>query len=486
VGILRLRGTGVTDAGLAHLAGRKWLTHLDLGGTRVTDRGLAHLKGHKALVLLGLNATATTDAGLANFANCEGLSELDLGGTRTTDAGLALFADCKGLKLLNVQRTQVTAKGLAGFHAAVPGCRIAHDGGGIEPKAADPDRAAAEWVLSVGGRATVQTAAGAQSNVAVAKDLPAGPLTVVAVDLKGRGAAVTDAGLVRLRELAGVTHVKLGGTGVTDAGLAHLAGKAGLKLLDLERTGVTDAGLAHLRSMTALRSLSLGRTGVTDAGLECLAGLKALGALNLGHTGTTGAGLAHLKPLTALYELSLYGTALADRDAGRLAELTSLVRLSVTDTPLTRDAVRQVAAALPGCRVEWGGGVIEPADADRAAAGLVIAVLGTVRVDGAATDIATAADLPRGRFALTAANLSGREAWEEVVAALGRCGRLATIDLDGTTIADARLAHLHGLEALARLSVRRTKVTAKGLEALHAAVPGCRVEHDGGVIEPKK
>jgi len=28
-------------------------------------------------------------------------------------------------------------------------------------------------------------------------------------------------------------------------------------------------------------------------------------------------------------------------------------------------------------------------------------------------------------------------------------------------------------------------VTAKGLETLHAALPACKIEHDGGVIEPK-
>jgi hypothetical protein len=34
--------------------------------------------------------------------------------------------------------------------------------------------------------------------------------------------------------------------------------------------------------------------------------------------------------------------------------------------------------------------------------------------------------------------------------------------------------------------VRMTGVTAKGVGALHAVVPGCRIEYDGGVIEPKK
>jgi hypothetical protein len=83
-------------------------------------------------------------------------------------------------------------------------------------------------------------------------------------------------------------------------------------------------------------------------------------------------------------------------------------------------------------------------------------------------------------------DLCGREAWEDVAVALGWWDRLAAVDLDGTAVTDARPARLHGLKALTRLGVRRTKVTAKGLEALHAAVPGCRIEHDGGTIEPTK
>jgi hypothetical protein len=36
------------------------------------------------------------------------------------------------------------------------------------------------------------------------------------------------------------------------------------------------------------------------------------------------------------------------------------------------------------------------------------------------------------------------------------------------------------------LDVRKTKVTAKGVDAFHAAVPGCEIEHDGGTTPPKK
>lgn len=50
------------------------------------------------------------------------------------------------------------------------------------PKAADPDRAAAEWVLSVKGKARIKDAAGERS-VEDAKELPAGAFTVTEIDL---------------------------------------------------------------------------------------------------------------------------------------------------------------------------------------------------------------------------------------------------------------------------------------------------------------
>jgi hypothetical protein len=57
-------------------------------------------------------------------------------GTSIVDrvAGLAPFQDCRGLTYLDVSRGMVTAKGVEAFHAAVPACKIDHDGGTIAPK----------------------------------------------------------------------------------------------------------------------------------------------------------------------------------------------------------------------------------------------------------------------------------------------------------------------------------------------------------------
>ncbi|MBX9679222.1 MAG: protein kinase [Gemmataceae bacterium] len=131
---LNLDHTRVTDAGLAHFKDCKGLTHLDLRGAAVTDAGLAHFKDHKGLTHLDLRGTAVTDAGLAHFKDCKNLGYLNLIETAVTDAGLASLQELKGLTTLDVRKAKVTAKGVAEFHAALPGCKIVHDGGVIEAK----------------------------------------------------------------------------------------------------------------------------------------------------------------------------------------------------------------------------------------------------------------------------------------------------------------------------------------------------------------
>jgi hypothetical protein len=39
---------------------------------------------------------------------------------------------------------------------------------------------------------------------------------------------------------------------------------------------------------------------------------------------------------------------------------------------------------------------------------------------------------------------------------------------------------------LTHLNVEKTTVTLNGLEELHAALPGCKIVHNKGTIEPKK
>ncbi|HEX4608721.1 MAG TPA: protein kinase, partial [Urbifossiella sp.] len=129
--------------------------------------------------------------------------------------------------------------------------------------APDPDRRAAEYVVSLGG---VVRVSGLDRDLKTAAELPAERFTV--------------------------SRVFLGGVAVPDAGLVHFKGCKDLWLLDLPCPAVTDAGLAHFKDSKGLGHLNLHGTAVTDAGLAHFKDSKGLGYLNLSNTAVTGAGLA--------------------------------------------------------------------------------------------------------------------------------------------------------------------------------------------------
>lgn len=62
--MISLRGTNISDAGLAHLKPLTELRDLTLAETRITDAGLAHLREFKSLQNLDLMGTRVTAAGI--------------------------------------------------------------------------------------------------------------------------------------------------------------------------------------------------------------------------------------------------------------------------------------------------------------------------------------------------------------------------------------------------------------------------------------
>jgi len=124
------------------------------------------------------------------------------------------------------------------------------------------------------------------------RDEPDGPGKVmVTTDGRWQGG---DAGLASLKDVAGLYKVRLGAN-VTDAGLVEVARICGLTSLDIHSVAVTDAGVAHLAPLTALRRLNLTYTKVSDHGLRTFEGWKQLQWLGLSYTRVTRAGMDGLK-----------------------------------------------------------------------------------------------------------------------------------------------------------------------------------------------
>ncbi len=422
---LGLSGALVTDAGLANFKDCKTLTNLDLAQTRVTDEGLANFKDSKGLTGLNLGDTNVSDAGLAHLKDCKNLKELQLFGMPVGDVGLAHFKDYTNLTHLNLNRTQVSGTGLlhlkdcknlihlnlsvtqvgdAGLvhleglsnlvwldlrgskvtearvkklAEKLPQCKIIHDGGTIEP--IDLDRAAAEWVLSLGGGVQVKDDPRTITKLA---DLPPA-FRLVGANLKK--SAVADADFARFKDVPELNNLELSETAVSDAGLARVAELKSLRgVLLTGCTKVTDDGMKHLRAMPLLNNLSLVGTNVGNAGLRNLGGhpllyyvylsgtkvtddglahLPALPELlgtHLNSLPITDAGLAHLAGCRKLRVLELAQTGITDAGLVHLEKVAELRTLNLKLTKVTKVGVEKLAAALPACHITWDGGSIVP------------------------------------------------------------------------------------------------------------------------------
>lgn len=212
---LAVRGCrGVTDAGLAHLAGKAALHALDLAETGVSDAGLAHLAPLMALRTLLLAGTAVGDAGADALLPLRALEALDLAECAVSDAALAVagaFPRLRKLNLANLRDNRLTGEGMAHL---LPLLQLEQ--------------------LSVGG---------CRLNIA---------------------------GLVYLGSQLGVRHLDVTSTHLTDNRLEKLRPFPNLDTLVLLDNPITDAGISLLAGLPALRRVYLGYTEVSEQGVQAL------------------------------------------------------------------------------------------------------------------------------------------------------------------------------------------------------------------------
>jgi Leucine-rich repeat (LRR) protein len=247
---------------------------------------------------------------------------------------------------------------------------------------------------------------------------------VVEVSLVGN---CPETALNRIEGLTNLECLKLRDCQVADAGLVHVGRLVNLKELELVNTSVTDNGLEHLKGLDSLQTLDLGtfngvENRVTDVGLEHIRGLTNLTKLNLNNAQVTDAGLEHLAGLARLRELYLSGTEITDIGLDHLNGLTDLGWLYLGGTEIT-DAGLERLAGLTNLRS---------------------LLLNSTEISDA-----------------------GLEHLEGLT-------RLDQLYLDDTQVSDAGLEHLKGLS---NLFLRRTQVTAKGVERLQEVLPNCRIQY---------
>ena len=106
----------------------------------------------------------------------------------------------------------------------------------------DPDRRAAEYVLSIGGMVKVNDQ---DQEIKVAADLPGESFRLTGVRAEDNK-QVTDAGLVRFKDCKNLTSLVLWGTHLTDAGMVHFKDLPGLRELSTDEYADTRRGPGEL------------------------------------------------------------------------------------------------------------------------------------------------------------------------------------------------------------------------------------------------
>jgi hypothetical protein len=153
----------------------------------------------------------------------------------------------------------------------------------------------------------------------------------------------------------------------TDALLRQIQQRAEVEELTLEMTDVTDDGIASVVTLPRLRRLVIygGSPGITDRGLAGLKGKTSLEALELRNTRVTDDGLRVLLDLPNLRSLTLYydpwrGARLTDAGLSHLRNLPKLETVKLTGGWASGEAVAELRAALPTCKVHWDPRVHQP------------------------------------------------------------------------------------------------------------------------------
>ncbi len=334
---------GVTDAGMATLAGHPNLRTLKLERSSVGDAGMAHLQKIPKLEDLDVRRTGVTAAGYREVGKIAGLKRLRVVyNARFNDEACEAIKDLKNLELIDMQDcNQPTEKGLAVLKGFPKLRNVRLWGPNINDK-----------VLSyLSGAKELRVVSLEQCSAITAEGLEhlKGLKNLTELALYG-ATGLKDAEMAKLAEMPKLVALDLRQTPISSLALSYLKDMKGLKSLDLSETAaVGNEGLEHIRGLTGLEDLNLWSCNIDDKGLVNLKGMTKLKRLNLDKCLITDEGLKELEPLTNLEFLHIGSTQVTDAGLEHLYGMKNLKKLVVTYLPgVTGDGVDKLLAKLPG------------------------------------------------------------------------------------------------------------------------------------------
>jgi hypothetical protein len=343
---------------------------------------------------------------------------------------------------------------------------------GAVAEKSNPDRTAAEWVLSVGGIVLVN---GEDRGIGGAADLLPKVFRLTGVILDRTN--MDDAGLAHLKDCKGLTQLHLNNTKLSDAGLAHFKDWTKLTHLGLGGTQVSDTGLAYFKDCKGLVVLGLDGMKISDAGLANFKDCKGLTFLKLIGTKVGDVGLANFKDCKALTYLGLDGTQVSDAGLAPFKDCKSLTALDLSGTQVGdaglahfKDCKGLTFLKLIGTKV-GDAGMANFRDCKR------LTYLGLDRTQVSDAGLANFADCQ----ALTVLGLANTRVGDAGLAHFKGCKDLRELFVQDTPVSDAGLVCFKGCKGLRYLGLKGTKVTTAKVEELKRMLPECKIEWDGGL-----
>lgn len=283
--------------------------------------------------------------------------------------------------------------------------------------------------------------------------------------------------LITLLKKSGSGRVVLERVNLTPGAISALAECDEIKSLTLG-PALTDEDLRQILKIDKLTSLTLSDANLTDNGLKLLAA-SSLSYLKITNCRLiTDDGLDSLVEAKKLSQLHLSGCSqITDVGLQHLTACQWLWEIDVRQTKVTAEGIHEFQAISQRCKVEADAGKFGPAketppftaDKDRDAATWALDVGGQVHLltNGRQRNVTLAKDIPPGVFRVVAVNLQDCDAVRDIdLVRLTPLSDLKRLNLSGTQVGDAGIAHIQGVTSLEFLVLNDTKVTDAGAKYL--------------------
>ncbi len=443
--------------------------------------------------------------------SCEVFGVLDFSGSDLSDNGLMKCAQLGTLMRFDIRGTKVTSKAVTKLASLLPTCVILSDFGAFsyedklpEGSPADPyarDRAAAEWVISVGGKVRNvhyrdQGKHKDLKDIVSVEQLPRQPFYLQVVSLFGCQGVTSDA-LHVLGELPGLREIWLNRTKIDRRPLEVLANCPKLKRLFLANTAIHTSELAETRRAPDWTLLAVSAEMVDDNWrfVSTMPQIRELHVTSGGVKVTSLESLGEYPQLRSIHFPDLPAKEIDPSIVKALQTANPRLRITVGTRQgiqvLGRDPVAEAIERLRQRGVILSGSTLAKGtrwsteDDDELPRDEVLSVLQiTIPPEVVLTDeerrLISCLSYDLAIEGIEAKGMRDADAFLRILAPECRIPRLYVF---GSDLTDTGLALLQAMKSLVYVDVSSTQVTRAGVEALKRHVPNCTIWSDFGTFE---